>query len=1359
MTEPSNIYILPSISIHSNFADAGAAIELGGARRRQRLDEQLDLASLAKGKRTLIVGEPGVGKSAMLEKLAERLTDDSVSVDRIPLRSLDALERIEACAHAVDNARRAVLLDGFDEVPLRFLPEILRRIIELSLANADLSIFLSSRWVFAKRYAAHFAQFRIVTLHPFTIGQVRQYLDQAGHDKNSIDTLLQRVQFGHRTLILQIPRYLYYLASFVSERGIDAAAKISRNELFEYFIYRKLDLEDRKLHAEKKALVKRLLEKLALVMEIYQANVITTDELMTFFDDLKSDLKLITLAQVALEVFYDCSLLRVSQDAIDKVEFENSEFQEYLAAKEISRLADPNRIAFGFSVDVDANEIRPSWYNTLTFLVDLQPSLLQPLTEYSGLLRNDPKVVEESFFSFVSRMDPNAIPFTDRATLFLHLIDYHARALQWLSVRLTGTLSVLFGASLEVQLKNRVSDAESKTGARRYVPLANIVEVVGALLRDKRPLDILFWREKLLKYATDDSGHTVLQRQALSSLSDLGDSSVIPQLQAIRSPDQLVTQVLIDTCIDLDPDDEGTLEVVFTGVRRNNIHARRGLYSLRSAHSVCTLLTLIADDDEFRAGFIEGMSVFRDKDSAIASVVAAVQNEEVREKAKSALIAMLQHEFTHRVEHSLFLPALWRVLSTGDTHFVADMIHRLKTSRGGSMSLFYARHLFAEAIDEHDVGAFISAMRAADDERGAIEVMNLVKHSARQDAEVVYETGRRFASDAYQRLEVTQATGESLASQRRREEMLREFRLRLEPEPGKFREDVFSYYNCHAGDLDPQIGDLDRARLRELITGTVFKFENPGKHIVQITEEANGSKSFTINSAVGLYEEAAKTALHLNVDASIYRAAILSLIPFAYDDELRTIFGLVPQIRSGELDHVLLVYTRRDSDLWRHRPASLVEAVKKYHAVDAVPVLRAFVLEGAIEGSAREQALQVADSLVPSAEYLRDVFARYCNGNNTERRLAQSANASLITSHIDSDAVRWRLAQLELRAAPIVKRKRMSALSALEGEISFTKEFAQPLMLLAQRGYEVEFLRLLENATLLWGRGTDFQPYAEYLWDIVYAYFDNLKEFRSYEPLRMVEATILNLADREGANWLSHKMTSLRRSYLAHIGRPRSIGEAVEKYNKAKQYTLGAIRDSSDLFHQLKDAIEVDLRRWIEGEGAYSVLMLESRTPKRKHLHEDLIQRTLKTQIESILLKRGFQVDVVREPQLLDHKRVDFLVRYGFAGPVVVEIKLTSNTDLRVRNLTGTRSYHSMRRYIEGYGAPHGIFLVVNNTKARNLEAISHAYEKIENVHVQTLDCAVDSYGQKVQQTRAKTRNSRYSVALTGSRSGSKRKR
>jgi hypothetical protein len=1339
----SAIYIPPSASIHSSFADAGGAIDQGGLRLRARDDERFDLPSLAQGRRTLIVGEPGVGKTVMMERLAECL--QGVAASRIPLRKLDALDRINAAVSlAADGSRHALFLDGLDEVPSRLLPETLQKITEVSQMHADMPIFVSGRWVFVKRYAAHFSDFRLATIHPFSIRQVREYLWASGHGKRDIDALLQRVQFGHRTLILQIPRYLYYLASYIKERGVDAAVKLSRNGLFEHFIYRKLDLEDQKLNADKKALVKRLLEKLALVMEIYQANVITMDELMTFFEELKSDLKLTALSQVELEVFYDCSLLRVSQGEFDKMEFENTEFQEYLAAKEISRFADPNRTAFGFAVDVDANEIRPTWYNALTFLVDLQPSLLQPIMEFSGLLRAEHKVIDEGFFTFLGRLDPNAITSEFRVMLFRLVIDYHARTLQWVPTRLAGALPALFHSSLESHLRGCTADAEPERGARRYIPLANIAEVVGTLLREGVPLDKPFWRKKLIAYATDDNDNGVLQRHALSALGNLGDPTVIDELRAVSRRDELVAEALIDAFIELDPDHPATLQLIFDGVRRNDISARRGLYGLQKIDSVKALLSLATDDEEFRNGFLEGLSIFGEADVAIADVVRNVLNDEICDLAKGALVAMLQRESAHHVERSVFLLAFWKVLSVCDPNFAAEMVRRIKVSRNGASSFFYARHLFISALEERDVGPFLAAMRAAGDEQGAIDVMNAIKRSERPNAAAIYEASRAHAPDTYKHLEATLAVDESLASRQRSKEKLTEFRSRLEPEPGKFREDVFDYYNQHAAELDPLIEEGDRARLRELIVGTVFKFENPGTHKLKITNEGNGATSYTISSAVRLYKQAAATALRLGVDVTLYRPRILSLIPFADGAQMRTIFGLVPQATAGELDHVLDVYIHRDSDLWRHRPANLVEAVKRYHVVKAVPVLKALVNDTAIESHAREQALGVADSLAPDAVFLQDVFERY-RGSDKERHLAEIANALLITSHADRAAVHWRLAQLEARAAPIEKRKRKRAraLSSLEGEVSFEKTFAQPLMLLSQRGYEVDFLRLLEKATIFWGGGVTSHAYAEYLWDIIYAYFDNLKESRSYEPLRMLEVTMTGLKDREGANWLAGKMVALRRGYLEHIGRPKGIGDAVDRYNKARQYNVESIRDSSDLFHHLKDAIDTDLRRWIEGEGAYRLLVLESKDRGKRLNHEELIQKTVKAQVENALLRRGFQVDIVREPQLLDDKRVDFLVRYGFAGPVVVEVKLTSNTDLRARRLDDTRSYRSMKRYIDGYGAPYGIFLVIDNTKARNLADVRHAYEQIPRVHVQTLDCTVGAGRAEVRRAGVIKRRSR----------------
>jgi hypothetical protein len=83
-----------------------------------------------------------------------------------------------------------------------------------------------------------------------------------------------------------------------------------------------------------------------------------------------------------------------------------------------------------------------------------------------------------------------------------------------------------------------------------------------------------------------------------------------------------------------------------------------------------------------------------------------------------------------------------------------------------------------------------------------------------------------------------------------------------------------------------------------------------------------------------------------------------------------------------------------------------------------------------------------------------------------------------------------------------------------------------------------------------------------------------------------------------------------------------------------------------------------------------------------------------------------------------------FLVRYGFAGPIVIEVKLTSNKDIQGSKMERSASYTTMKEeYMEGYGASHGVLLVINNTNAQNLPQIKEAFQKIKNVSVASFDC------------------------------------
>ena len=1324
-----DIYIQPITKVHSTFAEAKEFFDKFGGVTIFEDEDRLELDALVKGKRNLIVGEPGVGKTLLMQKIKERFDTQGVPATLISLRDNDALKQIDAFFGTAGTEPRALLLDALDEVKSSNFPAVLQKIEEISKTHPDMPLFISGRWVFVSRYANSFPEFRYISISPFTRAQIREYLISAGRAERDVDALLNRIMsFSHRMLVIQIPRYLFYLDDYLKVKGVDAASKVSRNELFEHFIYKKLQLEEEKLNEDKRAITKRVLEKLALAMEIYQTNVITQDELMTFFDDLKSDLKTAALSNVGIDVFYEYSLLKVSQENLDKIEFENTEFQEYLAAKEITRFADPNRTAFAFAVDPNVKEIYPTWFNALTFLVDMQPNLLEQFVEFSGLRSGKFKVLDENFFHFLSRVDPRNIPAAFRISLFKDVIEYHRRTRQWISGQITQAMPDFYDPSLEPQLKTWVEAAESQKDAFRYVPLGNICYVVAYLLRNKIALDKPYWREKLVAYAQDKDENGVLQRHALEALEDLGDPSVIDVLTEVQG-EELVSQAFLSACIALDPDHPKTLQFVFDAIARDDFHGHYGLYEFKKPESVKAFLKQFLDNESFRREFMDDTSVFNDKDQVIVDRIKSVADDEIRELCKQVLVKSAHHSVAYHAEQSVFLQGLWDFLNDGDPGFVLEMVRRIKESEDGKTGLYFAHGFFTRIIKLEDIQPFIQALLDAGEKYSAFTVMMRIKFSKRPNAEKMYEAGRSLLAEDYQKWEEGQAKAAANPQDERAQGLLQEFRTLLEPEKGKYSNNVFDFYKDHADTLDPLLTDDDKKRVFELLSGTVFKFMDPGKFDLTITAQHDGSKTFSTASAIYIFGDALVAAKRLGFDTAPYRQQVINLIPFAYTEQLRVIFDLVPDIKPEEMTRVFEVYTEKKSDLWRHMPQSFVEAVKQYHITAAAPILKGIITEPLIEKYVREEALPVYDSLVSDAPFLKEVFEKYkASEDQGERKLAHIANGLLITSHADADAIRWRLKEIVDRVGPFkqVYGTRVHSVGDFEDEITHSKTFAKPLMELKYAGFEQDYLNLLNEAFAIWARGSEFHSYAQYLWEIVYSYFDNLKEGRSYGSLQKLETAVASASEHDGVNWFAGRLAHLRKSYLGYLGKPRAIAEAIAKYNDAREYSDKKIRNSEDLFRQVQDALETDLRRWIEGEGAYDIL-LTKKTPGERREYEKLVQKTLKTQIENILLKRGFQVEVIREAQLLDDKRTDFLVRYGFAGPIVIEVKLTSNKDIqspKIEVIEKSASYMTMRdEYMEGYGASHGIFLVINNTGAKNLPQVKEAFQKIKNVSVVSFDC------------------------------------
>lgn len=1322
------MYIIPLTKIYSSFKELKEDVDKYGHSFVWGDDKPLQISDLAQGNRNLIVGEPGIGKTKLLDKFKEHHDSLGDKTCLVNLRIGDPLKDIERFVSEKTDSRKILLLDALDETRSAIFPEILQKLEDVSKTQSDIVIYLSSRLIFINKYFENFPSFRYIRILPFTAEQVKDYLVASGNQETDVNALLARImQFSHGKLVVQVPRYLFFLEKFIKDKTIASVSKTSRNELFEYFIYSKLDIEDKNLNTDTKSVIKRILEKLALTMEIYQSNTISKDELMTFFDDVESDLKLAILSHISLDVFFAKTVLQESTEDLDRVEFENAEFQEYLAAKEITRFAEPHRVAFSFAADEVVNEILPSWFNTLTFFVDMVPDILEQLLEFSGLRSGDFKVADEGFLNFLGRVNPTNISGDFRARVFMDVVNYHEKTRQWLPGQLASALPGFFAIDLESDLKTHIDKAEKQTGANRFVNLGNITYIVAYLFGAKIPLDKLYWREKLISYTKDSNENGVLQRHALYGLQMLGDPSVIDELPNLLGiTDELVGREFLATCVALNADHPKSLAYAIQSVKGNDISGRYGLFEIKERSSIVTFLKTYNEDEQFRKEFLDDTSIFGERDSILVSSIGNVFDGEIEELCKEAIVKSVQNYIYRSIEKSTFVHGLIDLLKSKNANFIPEILRLIHASPNGSHGLYFAQDTFAEILKEEDIPTYLDFMIEIKENRSAMNTMVRIKYSKRDSRDEIFEAGREKLAEEYKEWEAAQARGADPREQSRKESWLKEFKIQLEPEPGKYGTGVFRFYNQHINELDPVLSDDDKNRLKELITGSVLKF-NPAQYGLKIIEEheGGGSKTYTSSEVAHMFGDALIAAKHLGIDVSPYRSNIALHIPFAYDNELKITFELVKDFTYDELVPVIAIYKEKNTDLWRHQPESFIDLVQRYHLTEAVSVLKDFVKEASFRVHTRNEALQVADSLIPDPIFLQEVFDLYVNSNNdNEKDIAYTANGILITSHAKREAVIWRIEQIKQRAVAFTTPRsgQVHNVGPTENELRHDKPFAKPLSGLKHLGFENEYLVLLDSAIDVWSRGKEFHTYAQYMWEIVYAHFENLKEYRSYNPLKSLESKIATLKDRDGSNWLASSMVQLRRSYLMYLGKPKNFSESIRKYNTARKFSDKNILNSADLFRHLQDAIETDLRRWIEGEGAYSIIVSEKKY-KGNAEYEKLIQKTIKTQLEYILMKRDFRVDFTREEQLLNDKRTDFIVRYGFVGPIVLEIKLSSHSDIKSKEVEKTESYMSMGNYMNGYGASHGIFLIIDNTGTKHLARAKEAFGKIKNVWATSIDC------------------------------------
>lgn len=1329
MTRQSN-YIAPNLLLESSYKDLLKHLEeYGPLIAWTREEKQIEFKDLLRQDCVFVVGEPGQGKSRLVRELAILARENDYGTSLVRLNKLsrdqsleDALSRSEEQTNFDLTAKNKILvcLDALDEVTSSKFPEVVQLVRKYIADHPGHKVIITSRVHFFTKYEESLAPINssyalLLPLgHKAQVGLLKQY----GLSDKQIDEAFLKLKQQDRETVLQTPRYLEYFAQWYVRDGMSKKV-LGRSDIFNHFVNQALGEEDKKVDKHIAALRRRTLEKLALVMEIAQTNALIHDDMINFIEDYKSEAKQLLLGTTDdLDNIYNHGLLK---DDGEKIAFDNAELQEYLAASTINRMDDPSRAAFQLAIDKEQRAILPSWYSALSFLLEMQPSLLARILNLDkNVPDNLDRPQDPDTHKLISGVSSDLINIELREAILEQVLDYYLENEIYIKHEVVTRLAFYATPSTGGYLKGRVNELEK---TKSYAKLVNIAQIAGCLKRINNLSDEEFWKLKFRSWALVDDENvftSVLKRYAAHALEYFNDETLIDALKPMHlHKDDLVRRAYEGMCDAINPNNPQSINTFIDGIKNDSIEARMYLLNVASKDGLLVLLNAMAADQEFLHELVSHDSIFKKEDNNFFASLSEKMDIDLLEKCKNIVRSAFNVDHGYYVDRSNFINELVDLIAKNDRNYFSELLNWALENKE-IPRIFNLQHHLSRMIRRKDAELLNRLIENSDDlKMHLLRIVTLLDNPStpNPDAIGLIKAFRKTQSKLF--VEYDEAI---------RKSSLRGERDRTQEEFDKMMQLVIEHGHIPALNkaLEMFNKESDNKRFGKNIDRYLWSQSkriileplDPSAATLQIHEKKpDGSQPITISNYIYAYGEVAKFAVKTGYNIAKYRTKFVALLPFTYNEDTDACLDLLGTLSSVESKLLIDTYKNLSSDRARFHPSNFVNAAKRFHMVDSVGILNDFVDQDEFDIYVRRDALELSEILEPNKDRLLKLTKMY-DDSSQEYSLKRTANGLLITKHNDPDAIKWLMQRIKDSAAEFVEKTGMHSVGALEHELH-NGEYSKPLRELSDVSYIDSYLDLLDFSFSLFSKGERWHNYTYYIWNIVIGYFDQLKKDLKFGPLMKLERWASEHPRLAGMNYFKDKMVDLRRSYTIAIDRPKNINAAIKLAEKIRSEDGMDVQSVEQLKTILDKIINDELVPWIESDA-------------RKIMNETHAQKLIKVQLESNLLKNGFNPSqlqvchIIREAQELDDTRTDFLIYHGFVGPVIIELKLFSNTDLKARDMTSKKSYLSLINYMRQYKSNQAILLVLDDEiplekhdlYIKRAEKIAVAYTTIQGVSV-----------------------------------------